>query len=145
MNRVQLVGHPDNDRRMRIGYSRRLGLCHVKSVPLLAHGPISNWQVCAVFRLFAFHRARPASLSERLQLKCDPCWSMIARVVLATHPPVYTAVHESLRHFRQAQEMIESHALVGGPPLALIIPERSERPLWAQLPRAYDAGKVPRV
>ena len=101
--------------------------------------------VCACFSYLHVIGARPASLIQRVQLKCDPCWSMIARIVLATHPPVYTAVHESLRHFRQAQEMIESHALVGGPALAFIIPERLERPLWAQLPRAYDAGKVPRV
>jgi len=73
-------------------------------------------------------------LASKIQL--DPRWSMIAGVLLATHPSVYTAVHESLRYLRREQEVIEAHPLVGRPTFALVIPERPQRPVWVQLPES---------
>src|ERR1700678_3952093 len=57
---------------------------------------------------------------------------MVAGVLLATHPSVYTAIHESVAHCRRKQEVIEPHALVCSPPVALVIPECPERPVGVQ-------------
>ena len=62
----------------------------------------------------------------------DPRRRVVARVVLATHPSVYTAVHEALAQYRREQKVIEPHALVGAPAVTLVIPERPERPLGLQ-------------
>src|ERR1700682_1606189 len=61
---------------------------------------------------------------------------MVARVLLATHPSVYTAIHESVAHCRRKQEVIEPHALVCSPPVALVIPERPERSVGVQPPES---------
>src|SRR5271163_2912613 len=61
---------------------------------------------------------------------------MVAGVLLATHPSVYTAIHESGAHCRRKQKVIEPHALVCSPPVALVIPERPERPIRVQPPQS---------
>src|ERR1700688_591810 len=66
----------------------------------------------------------------------DPRRSVVAGVVLAPHPSVYTAVHEALAQFRRQQKVIEPHALVGAPPVTLVIPERPERPFRVQPPQS---------
>src|ERR1022692_720124 len=53
---------------------------------------------------------------------------MVTRIFFAPHTSVYTAVNQPLRHHRREKEMIEPHALVGWPSLALIVPECPERP-----------------
>ena len=55
---------------------------------------------------------------------------MVAGVFLATHPSVYTAIHESVAQCRRKQEVIEPHALVCSPPVALVIPELQSRGLF---------------
>src|ERR1051325_335968 len=61
-----------------------------------------------------------------------PRGSVVARVLLSTNPSVYAPMDESLAHAGREQEMIQAHPLVQGPPIALVIPERPERPLGVQ-------------
>ena len=65
---------------------------------------------------------------------------MVAGVFLATHPSVYTAIHESVAHCRRKQEVIEPHALVCSPPVALVIPERPERSVGVQPPESIGSA-----
>src|SRR6266576_3407994 len=66
----------------------------------------------------------------------DPRRSVVAGVVLATHPSIYTAVHQALAQHRREQKVIEPHALVGAPTVTLVIPERPERSFRLQPPQS---------
>ena len=79
----------------------------------------------------------PTPVRERApsNVKHDPRGSMVTRIFFASHTSVYTAVNQPLRHHRREKEMIEPHALVGWPSLALIVPECSERPIRVQSPQ----------
>jgi len=50
-----------------------------------------------------------------------------ACVYLPTRSSVYTTVHESVRHLRREQKVIESHAFILRPPFIFVIPECPER------------------
>src|SRR5260370_27776572 len=65
--------------------------------------------------------------SSCLKIEHYPCWRMVARVYLTTHPSVYTTVHEPVRHLRREQKVVESHAFVLRPPFIFVIPECPER------------------
>ena len=69
------------------------------------------------------------------KIQHDPRRSVVAGVVLAAHPSVYTAIHEALALCRREQKVIEPHALVGAPAVTLVIPERPKRPFRLQLPQ----------
>src|SRR5258708_14229108 len=77
-------------------------------------------------------QACPTFLSK---IQHDPRRSVVAGVVLATHPSVYTAVDEAFAQYRREQKVIEAHALVGAPAVTPVIPERPERPFRLQLPQ----------
>src|SRR3984957_3140071 len=72
--------------------------------------------------------------SFRLKIEQYPGWRMVTCVYLPTRPSVYTAVHESVRHLRREQKVIESHAFVLLPPFIFVIPECPERPVRMQPP-----------
>jgi hypothetical protein len=71
-----------------------------------------------------------------LNIKHDPRGNVVTGIFFASHTSVYTAVYQPLRYLRREKEMIEPHALVGRPPLALVIPECPERPIWVQSPQS---------
>jgi len=73
--------------------------------------------------------------SATSNIKHDPRGSVVAGVFFTPHTSVYTAVNQPLRYPWREQEMIEPHALVGRPPVALVVPECPERPIWVQSPQ----------
>lgn len=73
------------------------------------------------------------SLSERLHLKCDPCWSMIAGVVFAADPTINAGVNQSSGQLRREKQMIESHPLIRLPSVEFVVPECPYRPCRMQL------------
>src|SRR5207244_436155 len=68
------------------------------------------------------------------KMQFDPGGRVIARVFFATYPPIHAAVHKARRHIGREQKVVEPHAFIGGPTLALVIPKRPERPVRTQLP-----------
>jgi hypothetical protein len=74
--------------------------------------------------------------SATSNIKHDPRGSVVAGVFFTPHTSVYTAVYQPLRYHRREKEMVEPHALVGRPPVALVIPECPERPIWVQSPQS---------
>ena len=61
---------------------------------------------------------------------------MVARISLATNASVYASVDQSIARWWGEKEMIEPHPFVERPPIALVIPERPERPVWLQRPQS---------
>src|SRR4029077_11542634 len=83
---------------------------------------------CLLFNEFVILR------SSGLKIEHYPCWRMVAGVYLPTRPSVYTSVHESVRHVRREQKVIESHAFVLRPPFKFVVPEGPEGPVRMESP-----------